>query len=305
MVTLDISRRSGGIVPGEALPIAFGTSWQKQPTRTKLWFYAGALKRIGDCYFFSCGVSIADLNSMGANKDPRTWLNKAFSQHLPNVPRVMVLEANSMPNENVSRKIGYDAVRVHAHGVVALNGAAFGASQLNEKFESIFTGRIDRSDPKQRTWHDRWAIDVKECTTKMRITGSKYTTVNHAMGAMEYSTKDVVRTKRLLRLTDEDIPNWYNGSEVERCFPDQEDRNHQFFKSILNASARLGGKAEKLFIEMRDDNAIRLSKDYTQLEWKKVARQMREINPDTATRLVEKGAKIAPHQIKRRSPRGI
>jgi len=299
MVSLNIPRKNGGIVPAEALPIAFGKSWQKQPTRTKLWFYSGALKEIGDCHFFSCGVSFGDLNSLGANKDPRTWLNKAFSKHLPNVSRVMVLEANPKQNENVERKIGTNAITVHAHGVVALNGTAFTSSQLNEKFNSIFTGRVDRSDPRQCRWQDKWAIDIKECTNEMRMTGSKFISVNHAMGAMEYSTKDVVRTKRLLGLTDQDIPNWYKGSEVERCFPETDDRNHQFFKLILNTSAKLGGEAETLFNEMRKQNAIRLSKDYSQLEWKKIAKQMRDIDAETAARLIIRGAKIAPHQMKK------
>lgn len=299
MDSLNIKRKSGGIVPAEALPIAFGKSWQKQPTRTKLWYYSGALKRIGDCHFFTCGISIGDLNSMGANKDPRTWLNKAFSQHLPNVPRVVVLEANPYQNENVERKIGYNNITVHAHGVVALNGTSFDSSELSEKFKSIFTSRIDRSIPKQRTWHDRWAIDIKECTNDMRMTGSKFISVNHAMGAMEYSTKDVVRTKRLLGLTDQDIPKWFKGSEVERCFPELDDRNHQFFKLILNTSVKLGGKAEQLFIQMREQNAIRGSKDYSQLEWKKIAKQMRDIDTETAARLINRGAKIAPHQMKK------
>ncbi len=298
MTTLDIQRNNGAIVAGEALPICFGKTWNKQPTRTKLWFMAGALKRIGNCHFFSCGISVADLNSLGANNDPRTWLNKAFSEHLRGVPRVLVFEANPKQNPNANQKIGYNDVLVHAHGVLALNGTEFKASDLEARLKAVFTGRIDRSIPSQRTWQDEYAVKVIACDAHNRATGSKFTVVGHAMGAMEYSTKHVGKTKRLLNLTDKDIPAWYNGSEVQRRFPDSADRNHQYFKSIMNSSHALPAKGRKLFDEIGSENALRQSRDFSSLEWKKVARLMREIEPSSAERLIRKGAQIADHQIK-------
>ena len=182
--------------------------------------------------------------------------------------RTLVFEASKMNWE--LDDIPTSKTDLHMHGVISVGRNPMNTPELKKRLEAIFTGRSDNSKRDTRYFNYFRAIKVEACDVMKRNKSSKHTIVGHAMGTLGYASKDTAKTKRVLNLNNNDIPNWFFNSAMMDYFPTEKSQNQAFFSSIVSSSKGVAGQAKALFLAMQKKGYVHTADGYNTLEIRKI-----------------------------------